>query len=234
MVTLKKSLLNYGVILAASLFIITGCDESSPVDNVNDVASLSTSTEIFNIIESDTVCYGPLLTDLPIEELSEVEKSGILFMREEEKLARDVYLVLYDTWGLIPFRIIPKSEQMHMDAILLLINRYGLEDPAEGKDIGEFENEDLQQLYNELIELGSVSAVEALKVGALIEEVDIEDLENIINDDIDNADIAMVYGNLLRGSGYHLNAFVWNLGNLDVIYNPQVLSQDEFDEIIND
>ena len=35
-----------------------------------------------------------------VYDLSEQERSDILFMWEEEKLARDVYVRLYDRWGL--------------------------------------------------------------------------------------------------------------------------------------
>jgi len=72
------------------------------------------------------------------------EIEGLLFMREEEKLARDVYLTLYDQWNLSIFKNIAASESAHMDAILTLLERYGIDDPAAGKDVGEFTNPDLQ------------------------------------------------------------------------------------------
>ena len=67
---------------------------------------------------------------LQSQELTEDEISGILFMREEEKLARDVYLYLYEIYPLRPFLNISKSEQAHMDAIKYLIDTYELEDPV--------------------------------------------------------------------------------------------------------
>ncbi|MDP2030099.1 MAG: DUF2202 domain-containing protein [Thiobacillus sp.] len=51
-------------------------------------------------------------------------KTDLLFMREEEKLARDVYLTLYETWGLAVFSNIASSEQSHMDALLKLLRTY--------------------------------------------------------------------------------------------------------------
>lgn len=109
--------------------------------------------------------------------LSADEEKSILFMREEEKLARDVYLKLYEQWQLMPFKNIAQSEQMHMDAMLTLINRYNLKDPVENKANGVFKNEDLQRLYKDLIKRGLQSQVEALNVGALVEEIDIRDLQ---------------------------------------------------------
>jgi len=58
-------------------------------------------------------------------------KDWLTYIREEEKLARDVYLYLYDMWGSSIFDNISVSEQAHMDAIKTLIDRYGLDDPAE-------------------------------------------------------------------------------------------------------
>ncbi len=154
-------------------------------------------------------------------------------MREEEKMARDVYLTLYSKWSLIPFKHISKSEQVHMDAILNLLNRYDLDDPAEGNEVGEFTNVDFQELYDQLVERGSESAVEALKVGALIEEVDIIDIQKLLDEDFESEDIEFVMTNLLRGSGFHLKAFVWNLKKYDIEYAPALLDLDKFNEILN-
>ncbi|AGK60703.1 Uncharacterized protein conserved in archaea [Archaeoglobus sulfaticallidus PM70-1] len=167
---------------------------------------------------------------LPRQNLSQDEIDGIMYMREEEKLARDVYLALYDKWGLQIFSNIARSEQMHMDAVLALIKKYNLTDPA--KDVGEFTNPHLQELYDNLVEQGSKSEVDALKVGALIEEVDIKDLKDWLAKN-DNEDIELVYDNLMRGSENHLRAFTSVLKNYGVTYEPQVISEDEYQEIIN-
>ena len=165
-------------------------------------------------------------------ELSDSEAAGILFMREEEKLARDVYLTLYEKWGLGIFENIATSEATHMEAVKALIDRYGLQDPAEGKDIGEFTNPELQSLYNELVEMGSQSLVEALRVGAAIEEIDILDLQQHIAE-TEKADIQRVYENLMRGSQNHLRAFTSVLERQGETYQPQYLDQEAFDGIVN-
>ena len=71
-------------------------------------------------------------------------------MREEEKLAHDVYVTLYAQWDLPIFQNISRSEQTHTDAVKTLIDRYGLTDPASSK-VGVFTNPDLQALYNDLV-----------------------------------------------------------------------------------
>lgn len=142
--------------------------------------------------------------------LPDDEKLWLTYMREEEKLARDVYLSLGSRWNLPVFGNIAKSEQVHMDSVKTLLDRYGIPDPAAGKAQGEFSNQDLQKLHDDLITKGSVSPVEALNAGILIEETDIADLNKAIAATTHN-DIKTVYNNLLQGSMNHLNAFESNL-----------------------
>ncbi|NOY10987.1 MAG: DUF2202 domain-containing protein [Archaeoglobi archaeon] len=171
------------------------------------------------------------VNQLPVQQLSVEERSGILYMREEEKLARDVYQALYDKWGLRIFENIARSEQTHMDAVKALIDKYGLEDPA--KDgYGEFTNPEFQKLYDELVKTGEKSEVDALKVGALIEEIDIVDLKERLSQ-TDNEDVKLVYENLMKGSRNHLRAFVSNLEKYGEEYEPHYLSKEEFEQIIS-
>ena len=151
--------------------------------------------------------------------LTAAEKYWLTYMREEEKLARDVYIFLYDKWGSPIFNTISLSEQKHMDAIKTLLDRYGIPDPAAGKAPGDFTNDEFKTLYYNLTEQGKVSLVEALKVGVFIEETDIADL----NEGIASAkhkDIKTVYSNLLQGSLNHLKAFVSELASNGVTYEP--------------
>jgi hypothetical protein len=165
--------------------------------------------------------------------LSAEEAEGILYMREEEKLARDVYLMLYEQWDLPVFQNIANSEQAHMDAIKTLIDRYGLNDPAAGNEIGEFNDPALQSLYDELTASGGESLAATLKVGAAIEEIDVIDLEEYIAQ-TDEADIVRVYENLMRGSRNHLRAFASTLERQEgESYRPQYIDEETYDEIID-
>ena len=144
----------------------------------------------------------------------------------------NVYLALYEQWGMQVFSNIAGSEATHMEALKTLLDRYGLADPVEGKANGEFANEELQALYDQLVEQGSQSLVEALKVGAAIEEIDILDLDKYVAQ-TDKDDIERVYDNLTRGSRNHLRAFVSSLERQGVHYERAYLSPDAFDEILN-
>lgn len=174
----------------------------------------------------------PLWETLPASSLSAEEQAGLLYMREEEKLARDVYQTLYETWGIESFASIARSEQTHMDTVLALLERYGLSDPVADKGVGEFSDSTLQALYTELVTRGKTSAQEALTVGAYIEEVDIADLQTRLTQ-TDNADIQQVYRSLEQGSVNHLRAFTrmleWQFGGT---YTPQVLSMETYQSLV--
>jgi hypothetical protein len=187
--------------------------------------------------EGDTFVDGPLagsaLDPVSPGELSSVEADALRYMREEEKLAHDVYLVLYEQWHLPIFQNIANSEQVHTGTVAALLDRYGLDDPAT-PDVGSFADPYLQELYDQLVAQGGQSLVDALKVGATIEEVDILDLEQRIAQ-TDNLDIVRVYENLMQGSGNHLRAFVATLATrTDQTYQPQYLSQEAYRAILTD
>ena len=165
-------------------------------------------------------------------ELSAEESAALLYMREEEKLAHDVYVTLYAQWDLPVFQNISQSEQTHTDAVKTLIDRYGLADPT-SSSVGVFTNPELQALYTDLVARGSQSLAEALKVGAAIEEIDILDLEERLAQ-TDNADIQQVFNNLMNGSTNHLRAFISTLNTqTGETYQPQYLSPEAYQAIVN-
>lgn len=163
--------------------------------------------------------------------LSQNDKDKLLFMREEEKLARDVYQFLYQKWPVNVFNNIAKSEQQHMDRVQALLDTYGLSDPASA-EVGVFNNQILQTLYDQLIARGSISALEAYKVGAYIEEIDIKDLEEAISS-TQVADLVSVYTQLMNASYNHLRAFTRQIIALEGNYSAQALTQEQVDAILN-
>jgi hypothetical protein len=216
-------------LLMTSIIMITaiGCDKGITGPNADESMEQNS-----NFIDQDATLMLASLDDIAADSVSVDETNGLLYMREEEKLARNVYFALYDKWNLRPFSNITRSEQMHMNAILLLLTRYSLQDPVDVNGAGVFKNEILQNLYNTLIVEGNKSVVDALKVGATIEEVDIVDLQKHLRE-TDNQDITFVYDNLMRGSRNHLRAFVKNLKVQGVTYIPQYLSTVEYEQIIS-
>jgi len=143
-------------------------------------------------------------------DLSSIEKDGLIYMRLEEKLARDVYLTLGKIYNQKMFVNIPESEQRHMDAVKALLDKYEIPDPVSDNDIGSFANADFKKLYDELVTKGQKSFNDAMLVGKEIEEMDIKDLVERI-EQTDNPDIKSVYENLKQGSVNHLRAFTKHL-----------------------
>lgn len=180
----------------------------------------------------EVVALEAALSSMPVRELSDAETAGLLLMREEEKLAHDIYLTLYDLWGQAVFQNIAGSEATHTDAVLTLLERYGIADPVGNNAPGVFTNPELQALYDDLAAQGSESLVAALRVGAAVEEIDILDLEEL-RVQTDKADILTVYANLTKGSRNHLRAFVRTVERYGgETYVPQVMAQEDFDAII--
>lgn len=162
--------------------------------------------------------------------LTEDEKANLLFMREEEKLARDVYLYFYEKYSLNIYKNIASSEQTHMNAVLSIMEKYGVDDPA-SNELGEFTNVTLQQLYTDLIAQGDSSLVEALMVGATIEDVDIRDLDLAISETT-KPDIIDMYEMLECGSRNHLRAFTNQLDSRGETYTTQFITQEQYHEIL--
>ena len=181
-----------------------------------------------------TALFALLVYSVPaavLAQLDTTQTNYLLLMREEEKLARDTYTTLYDSWSLNIFNNISKSEQKHMDAILTQLNRLGIEDPVKDNTTGVFTNETLAAYFTALVEKGQASLLDALHVGAYIEELDIADLWDAI-DETDDATVVATYENLLAGSRNHLRSFVSQIESRGVTYQAQYLDQQEVDAIV--
>jgi len=223
---MKKSNYYIAIVLVLILVLIgsyyfLSMGKPSEVETVTEEGYTSINTE--NLEQNIPSTQGLTLTDS--------EKEDLLYMREEEKLARDVYIKLYEKWNVPIFSNISNSEQTHTDSVKFLIDRYGLNDPSVN-EVGKFTNKALQALYDSLLEKGNNSLEDALVVGATVEEVDIIDLKETISN-TDKADIKTVYENLMKGSRNHLRSFVSNMKGRGYSYTPQYLSQEEYDQIVN-
>ena len=135
-------------------------------------------------------------------------------------------------WGTPVFANISASEAAHSAAVKALLDRYQLADPLAGLANGTFKSPAFQTLYATLVATSRTSLIEALKVRAQIEELDMRDI-TVQKAGIDTADILMVYDNLLLGSRNHLRAFMKVLVQQGGSYEPQYISQPEFDAIVN-
>ena len=211
-----------GTALFLNLTLNVRCQKEEAATLPADDEKVATAT---NIASTNCSCVIN-----PSDTITQAEIDMLNYMREEEKLARDVYLAMYEQYTIPIFRNISKSEQHHMNQVLCLLQHYNLPDPA-SPDTGVFNNSELQDLYDNLIEQGSVSLVEGLTVGATIEDNDIFDLETDMTNTANPA-ILNIFGKLSCASGNHIRSFSAWLENKGVTYVPQYISQEEYDAII--
>jgi hypothetical protein len=162
--------------------------------------------------------------------LSSREKDGMLFIREEEKTARDLYRSLYEKNNLSIFVDLMRSEQSHMDQAKAIIDKYGLTIPGKD-DPGAFQNQTLQKIHDELLAAGLQSDQNALQMAATFEEISIMDLTKELAA-TQAEDVIVVYQGLLAGSRKHLRSYVNELQAQGIQYYPVYLSQSEFEETI--
>jgi hypothetical protein len=223
---MKAKQLLFSLLLLGGALTLSGCEKDEirkdPLIEVDEEGN----TRFNNNLQTS-------VDNLPTEELNAGELASLAFIREEEKLARDIYLSLFNLWGKNVFTNISSSESTHMEAVLVLLNKYNLEDPVGGSDLGAFEDPELQALYNDLFAYGQVSLIQALEVGARVEEVDILDIQTDLDDFVDNQDIILVYENLMKGSRNHLRSFVRNLAQEGIVYQPVYLDQESYNAIIS-
>jgi hypothetical protein len=171
------------------------------------------------------------LQSLPIESVSPYEALALRHMREEEKLARDVYLVLHQTWNLPVFANIAQSEQSHMDLVAWGMQRYQIPDPLPSLQIGVFAAPEFTQLFQLATSFGSISPLHALFVGAVIEDLDVVDLDAVLAV-TDNRDLDTIWQNLQRGSRNHMRAFYPQLLALGLPYQGLYLTTAEVQAIV--
>jgi hypothetical protein len=219
---MKTRKLLFSAFLALSSVLTISCSETiSRVEDTLASANNEKSSEIA-LAPGDSCTFSG--------ELNETEIAGLMEMREEEKLAHDVYSTFFEMYDYVIFNNISKSENAHASAVLYLMAGYGLEDPATGEE-SMFSNLIFNDLFISLTAKGSASLVEALKVGAFIEEYDINDLQNLL-EETQNEDLIRVYSNLLRGSKNHFRAFSFALSKQGETYIPTVITEEEYQEIL--
>lgn len=176
-------------------FVFIGCNNESNILSTDEPISLQKSID------------NSLVTTEAGYDLSQEEIDGLIHMRLEEKLARDVYTTLGNTWNYKVFLNIKVSEQAHMEAVKRLLVKYGIDDPITNDEVGVFPDPQFQALYDQYVLQGNISDYEAFLVGKTIEELDIVDLQNQLTNVVDNPDIIRVYQNLTTASESHLAAF---------------------------
>jgi len=149
--------------------------------------------------------------------ISNETKQSIAYMYDEERLAKEVYLSIYQKQPVRQLsKIASKAETRHIDAVKNLAQRYGIPTPTQ--KVGKYQHKQIESLYNKLYTKGIRSQKDALEVGCIVEVTDIDDLDKFITQaQKDNAqDIVQIYDFLRNGSYNHYWAFDKGLKQLGV------------------
>ena len=167
---------------------------------------------------------------LPAAALDDTQKAMLVYMWNEEKLAKDVYLALN---ALNPQQtlhtIATHSEAQHQSAMAALLEKYNLnllapldstlgysQAALDAVPAGQYTLDSLQSLYNTLYSVGSASARSSLEVGCMVEVTDINDLDRDLALVSAVPDVRTVFENLRAGSYNHYWAFDQALRSLGV------------------
>lgn len=219
------------LLVALALFVV-GFSAYKIGNAPKNEQAIDTQNDEYVVDPSDMYKVEDATTRTTALEITANERKWLVFMREEEKLARDVYTTLGNEWNLSIFSNIASSEQTHADAVKALLIRYGVEDPSVSDSVGVFTSPVIQQLYDDLTAEGRGSSLDALTVGAIIEDLDINDLDTAISE-TNKTDILQVYENLKKGSRNHLRAFIKSIEKNGGTYTPKYISQELFNSIIS-
>jgi hypothetical protein len=154
---------------------------------------------------------GVLLPRSDTTPLKDAEIADILFLREEEQLAHDLYARWAGMYPVPVFSNIAASEITHYNEVQLLIDRYGLVDHRIGNASAGYTDPVIQSLYTTLAAQGDASRTGAFEASLAVEVRDIADLDKALANTT-RADITQVYSSLRRGSENHKSAFLRQLG----------------------
>jgi hypothetical protein len=155
--------------------------------------------------------------------ITDAEKASLLFMLEEDKLARDTYIYINNVWSINQFGNIKDSKQTHMDAIENLLKKYSKSYTV--LPVGKFEDKALQDYYDQFKPDDTVGKSNAYQIDAAIEYLDIVDLQEYIKD-TENSTLIAVFQNLECGSRNYLRSFIKGIVNIGDSYTPQFLTEE--------
>lgn len=234
---MKTKLIFLVVVSSFIVLLFTQCNKADNSQSTNQIAENALKVSTINLYDQNMAdeyavegvdnvlnCVYTCLNSVPIEPLSPAELEALLFVREEELLAHDVYKAMYALYPIPVFNNISNSEAIHAYAMKVLLDKYNLPDPAENHQPGVFQNTEIQALYNNLVAFGSQSSNNAMVVGATIEDFDIADLIAHLENDIDNTDLKYAFEQLLKGSRNHYRAFNAHLNFRNIVYQPQYIT----------
>ncbi|NTV17903.1 MAG: DUF2202 domain-containing protein [Bacteroidales bacterium] len=217
-------------ICAISLSLASCTKETNP--NTPELLVSATPSDIIEV-KSDGATTFALAGVTPAfdstADLTADEIEFIYAVREDEKVARDLYFSFFGTFGLKPFENIGKAEDNHIKATEKLFDYYEIDYPALSEN-GKFENAIRQKLFDSLL-LKGTPELEAFKVMAMLEESNIVEYGEVLKT-IANPNIKIVIENLARASANHFKAAIRQITALGGTYTPALMTQEQYKAVI--
>ncbi|MDD3034385.1 MAG: DUF2202 domain-containing protein [Bacteroidales bacterium] len=229
-----KSYKFYRLMASAAVVVLAtaSCTKENPAADTEEIMTSGIQMSVLQVKSDGTTTFDMTTMSAPFDSTADLTASEIEYIyavREDEKLAGDLYSAFFEMYKIKTFENIAKAEINHMKATERLLEYYGITYPVAG-DKGKFENPVRQALYDSLLQKGS-TALEAFKVMAQYEEYNIvqykADLAVITNENL-----KIVIENLEKGSENHFKATIRQITALGGTYSAQVMTQEEYSAII--
>lgn len=135
--------------------------------------------------------------------LTEQQKTTLVAMAQDEKLALDLYTAFAAKYGAVVFNRIAAAETRHLTAVRTLLTRYGIADPTADRPAGQFGDPAVQATYDKLVARGGTDQTAALEVAMTVEQSDVADLDKALSG-LTAPDVQQVYTHLRAASQHHL------------------------------
>lgn len=174
-----------------------------------------------------------IIHNLPAQILSDKEIKGLQYLREAEKLASDFYDVMSDQWNDPILNNLGSAESTHFGSFIFLLHKYDLEDPTAFNNTGIYMNTSIQVFYNSLIARGNMSMLDAYTASGRLGESEIVLLRDQLDRIVNNEDMRILYRSLITAARNHLRVIAAQHARLGTPYQPVILSQVDYFEIIN-
>ncbi len=221
------------ILILISTVLLVHCDDGLPDDPYAHISSainvdLSTGYSSMNVSLARAN-----FNNFPFEDLSGQEEKGIVFVREEEKVAVNFYGMMSDLFGSEVLTQLAESERTHLGVTALPVEKYHLQDPTVDRTDGEFMSNSLQAHYDELIEEGSPSLSDAFIAGTTLQEASLVTIQNQLDRVANNRDLRNMYAALRVATRNHLRIMFREVTDHGGSYAPLFMEQAAFQAIVS-
>jgi hypothetical protein len=164
--------------------------------------------------------------------LNDQEKEALVVMIQEAKLSKELAQDFNRTWKVAFFNHIVQSEELHINQLKRIIRKNNGTDPLAFLSYGLFHDQTLQEEFKHYTAQGQKSVTAALFLIAQVQEKNILSLGYQL-DRVVNPELRALYANRQHFTTSYFRMAVQNLGKIGVIYEPQLMSSEQYKAIMD-